>query len=131
MDTDLDRWRASPSWSAAMCSTCHGTIVAERNRTDDHNLGPNSDGVHHILSWDFHIVCFGNYISVRPGSRSFLATIRDLLGIKTITLFKVMLWVPSGTLLVPREDLLGVFWSSPGALGEALVPTLVGPASQN
>ena len=39
--------------------------------------------------------------------------------------------VPSGTLLVPREDLLGVFWSSPGALGEALVPTLVGPASQN
>ena len=84
-----------------------------------------------FLSWDFHIVCFGNYISVRPGSRSFLATIRDLLGIKTITLFKVMLWVPSGTLLVPREDLLGAFWSSPGASGEALVPTLVGPASQN
>ena len=116
-----------------MCSTCHGTIVAERNRTDDHNLGPNSIGVYHILSWEFHIVCFGNYISVRPGSRSFLATIRDLLGIKTITLFKVMLWVPSGTLLVPREDLLElswclgrIFWESSGVLllpwGKRLCP---------
>ena len=87
-----------------MCSTCHGTIVAERNRTDDHNLGPNSDGVYHILSWEFHIVCFGNYISVRPGSRSFLATIRDLLGIKTITLFKVMLWVPGRKEIQDPQD---------------------------
>ena len=53
----------------------------------------------------------------------FLATIRGLLGIKTITLFKVMLWVPfwapsgplfgallgpSGPLLATIRDLLGI-----------------------
>ena len=53
----------------------------------------------------------------------FLATIRGLLGIKTITLFKVMLWVPfwapsgslfgtllgpSGPLLATIKDLLGI-----------------------